>query len=369
MSGSQSSPYSQDKALWHLDRIAQLREGKQTVPIHWQCSPSGWCQQGCAWCSYRWDGNVSNQLFHVIDDRTGQKNHNPKRFIPREKMLEVIDDWAEMGVKAAEITGGGEPLAHPDIHEILSFILSNGIQLSLVSNGVLLKPEIIATLMQATWVRISVDCSKPGTYATMRRVPEGQFHRAVENISALCKLRDEVGSQVVIGVGFVVSKENWHEVVDSAALAKSLGVENFRISAVFQPNNEAYFSDFFEEARELCRQAAELSDSRFRVSNMFGNRIDDLRQGHPDYKNCGVMQFTSYLGDDMNLYRCCNTAFNERGLIGSIKNQRLKELWFSQAKQDDFNRFDARGCERCQFHAKNKVINSVLQEPVHANFV
>jgi hypothetical protein len=77
-----------------------------------------------------------------------------------------------------------------------------------------------------------------------------------------------------------------------------------------------------------------------------------------------------FLGADQNVYRCCVLAFNERGKVGSIKGQRFRDLWESQAKRDDYAAFDARGCERCMFNQKNRTIGYALAEsPAHVNFV
>jgi len=363
------SVYSGLKFLHHPDRLKVLREGKQIAPVHAHLIISDLCSQSCSFCSYRWEGNVSNQLFHILDPATGKKNHNPARFIPFEKCCEVIDDFVEMDVKAVQFTGGGEPTLHPRHLAIFRYALDRGRQIALVTHGVLLKPETIETLTRATWVRVSLDSATPESYSAIRRVPPSQFHRAIEHIAALCEARDRTCSNVVIGVGFVVTADNWREVVQAAGIAKRLGANNFRISAVFQPGGDAYFSDFHAAAARLCREAESLSDQGFNVVNMFGSRLDDLRLGNPDYKTCSFMQFTTYIGGTLDVFRCCTTAYNERGRIGSIKNQRFKDLWQSQAKHDDFDRFDARGCDRCMFNETNRAMNYAISDPAHVNFV
>jgi MoaA/NifB/PqqE/SkfB family radical SAM enzyme len=362
------SAYSNLKFLHHPNRLQVLRDGGQIAPVHAQLIISDLCSHACSFCSYRWEGNVSNQLFHVLNN-DGKKNHNPARFIPIEKIRELIDDFVTMDVKAVQFTGGGEPTLHPQHLEAFQYALDNGREISLVTHGCLLKPETIETLMRATWVRVSIDAGTPATYASIRRVAESQFRKATDNLRLLCHRRDETGSPVVIGVGFVVTKENWREVVQAAELAKELGADNLRISAVFQPDGATYFADFYEAAATQCKIAESLSDSRFKVVNMFGNRLADLTLGSPDYPRCGYMQWTTYIGGDLNAYRCCTTSYNEQGLIGSLKNQRFVELWNSQAKRDDFETFDARGCERCMFNNQNRAIAYATAKPTHENFV
>ena len=131
-----------------------------------------------------------------------------------------------------------------------------------------------------------------------------------------------------------------------------------------------YFKPFLQEAQTLCKQAEELSQGNFQVHNLFQARLEDLRLQNPDYQSCWVQQFTTYIGADLNVYRCCVQSYNQRGLIGSISGRRFKDLWNSQEKHDDFDRFDARECRWCMFNEKNRAINQLVQDDApHVNFV
>jgi intein/homing endonuclease/MoaA/NifB/PqqE/SkfB family radical SAM enzyme len=58
-------------------------------------------------CAYRMSGYTSNQLFQTVEGQS-RKARNPNRQIPREKLLEIIDDCAEMGVKSIQFSLWGE---------------------------------------------------------------------------------------------------------------------------------------------------------------------------------------------------------------------------------------------------------------------
>lgn len=362
-------PYSALKVIHHPERLAVLREGGQPAPAQVQLVISDFCNQSCGFCAYRWEGYTSNELFRVIE-ADGKVNNNPKRMIPLAKVLEILDDCAEMGVKAVQITGGGEPTAHPDHAVIFRAVLDRRLDLALVTNGVILRDGVADLLAQAKWVRVSIDAGRAETYAKTRRVPASQFERAWVNVQTLAMARDMAAAGMVLGVGFVVTRDNWEEVYEAAQIAKASGADNLRISAVFQPDDAAYFADFHKEAAALCREAEKLNGGGFVVFNNFGDRLADLAQRRPDYSFCGYQHFSTYIAGDQNVYRCCVQAYNPRGLIGSLKGRRFKDLWESQAKRDDFAAFDARGCERCMFNNKNRTINYALaREPAHVNFV
>lgn len=362
-------PYSALKVIHHPDRLDVLRDGGQPAPVQVQLVISDLCNQSCGFCAYRWEGYTSNELFKVIRP-DGTANHNPNRMIPFEKIAEILDDCRDMGVKAVQVTGGGEPTVHPRHADVFRAVLDRGLDLALVTNGIAFREETFESLTRAKWVRVSIDAGNAATYAATRRVHPWQFNRVRDNVYRLAKLRDHEQSSMVLGVGFVVTRDNWREVVDAATLARDLGADNIRISAVFQPDDEDYFTDFYSQASDLCREAESLSGPGFRVFNNFGDRIGDLCQHEPDYSFCGYQHFSTYVGADLNVYRCCVQAYNPRGLVGSIKDRRFRDLWESEAKREDYRTFDARGCERCMFNGKNRTIGYALaKEPAHVNFV
>lgn len=361
------NPYASNKAVLHMDRLLALRAGKQPVPVHVHFIISDLCNQDCSFCAYRIEGYT--ERFAVIEDG-GIKNHNPNRMIPQLKAQEILEDLAEMGVRAVQFTGGGEPTVHPNCAVLLRYARNLGMEIALVTNGVKLEEPVRRVLMDATWTRISLDAGNEDTYARMRRVPVGHWHRVLKNVEQLVRERDGELSELTIGIGFVVNQDNWREVFDCAKLARDLGVDNMRISAAFQPDNAVYFRGFHRQAADLCHDATLLSTDRFKVINNFGSRFADLELAHPEYDFCPHQHLVTYIGADLNVYRCCVTSYTERGLVGSIADRRFRELWESEHKQAAMEGFDARGCPRCQFNDKNRAINGLIgQIPPHGAFL
>lgn len=361
------SPYSPLKILHHHDRLEQLRKGEQIVPAQVQLIISDLCNQDCAFCAYRTSGYSSNQLF-MLDAKPASFGHNnPVRMIPYAKIVEILNDCRDMGVGAIQLTGGGEPSVHPGFTQILEDIHDRGLDLALVSNGVRLSASNIEHLARAKWVRISVDAGTPETYCSVRRVSPVHWKQATDNIRKLAEAKQP---GMLLGVGFVVTKDNYLEIVKGTELAKELGADNIRISAVFQNEDSEYFDGAYSDILSQIAEARALADDKFTVFDNFGERYSDLRQKAPDYGFCGFQQFTTYIGGDMNVYRCCVTSYNEQGLIGSLKEQSFRQLWESEAKKQNFASFDARSCQRCMFNNKNRVILYAIDpDPQHVNYV
>jgi MoaA/NifB/PqqE/SkfB family radical SAM enzyme len=374
--------YSPSKASAWPDRIQDLREGRQPYPVHVQIILSDLCDLDCPQCAYRLSGYTSNQLFSV-QRQDGSFNHNPNRMLDRDLVKQIIDDCVAMGVKAIQFTGGGEPTIHPQARELIAYAQDKGLDTALVTNGLHLD-RMREVLPRLSWLRVSVDAATPETYAKVRPSFGGKVERSKQNWEKLLAQMDratthlrEADSACVVGAGFVVQEENWREQAEFVKLFRDLGVDNVRISGAFTPSGEAYHATYREEALAVEREAAALARGGFAVHARFSEKLDDLA-ARPDYKDCWYQQFTTYVGGDGNLYRCCVQSYNRHGLIGNVKEAGgLKALWDSETKRQKFRSFDARSCSVCQLNDRNRAINAAiksdatpsLDEVIHKSFV
>jgi len=363
--------YSPYKVIHHWDKIQQMKKGEQPVPAQAQIIISDLCNHSCSFCAYRMEGYTSSKNFGSWDSVKQMINKNPNRMIPFEKVIEILDDCVEMGVKAIQYTGGGEPTVHPKHKEIFEYTLNKGLELSLVSNGFIMKDGVPELLARSSWVRFSMDAGTKESYSSIRKVSIDGLDRFRSNIQKVVNAKIQNKSSVIIGIGFVVNKDNFKEIYEAVKIAHNLGVDNIRISAAFTPDNANYHLDYYEEAKDIINKSkADFESSNFIVFNLFGDRIQDLIQNKPDYNFCSYMQLTTYIGGDLKLYTCCNNAYNDFGEVGSLENQRFKDLWNSTQKKLFFQRFDAHKCERCMFNNKNEFVNYCLKDnPNHINFI
>lgn len=339
-----SARYSHLKAFKFPDRLEALRMGMVAGPVHVQLILSDLCNQDCGFCAFR---DSSRGLF------AEGGNHNPNRRLAFDKVLEILDDCVDLGVRAIELTGGGEPSIHPQFAQVIEAINARGLQWGIVTNGVRMQD-----LSTAAWIRVSLDAGSAETYARLRRVEPEHFARALATIERWKP-----------GVSFVVTRENWHEIYDAAVLVKGLGAQNMRVRAHLDVGEKAsLFDGFLALARELERRAGELSDAHFELHTQLDADLRAMGEGTQDYERCGYQHFTTWIGADQNLYRCCLYAYTPRGLIGSIKGRRFKDVW-REVAHPDFLKFNARACANCRYGPINRAINEVIDPDPSAAFV
>jgi MoaA/NifB/PqqE/SkfB family radical SAM enzyme len=343
--------YSQAKPVFWMDRLMALRGGVNPPPVHVQLVLSDLCNQDCGFCAYRMSSGLSNELFPQ------GKRKNPNRMITTEKAAEIIDDCAAIGVKAIQFTGGGEPTVHPDHLELFARAQAAGLMTALVTNSIALDTDSPA-VRAMSWIRVSVDAGTPETYARTRRVSEKHWPTVWANIASLASY---CGGAV--SIGYVITPDNYRELRQAAALAKRAGVSNIRVGAVFSAEGVSYYGDDLlpEIRKEIAAARAEFGDL---VVDLFDRRIDDLLAGPPTEPLCGYQHLTTYIGGDLGVYRCCNTAYTRAGKVADLHERRFADLYGGQATE-----FDGRGCRMCQFRGQNQVIAATLRKPTHAEFV
>jgi organic radical activating enzyme len=120
-------------------KLLQSESARKLLPAHVSWFPTNRCNLNCDFCSCaQRDTSLS------MDGR----------------FREVIDRLAQWGCKAVSISGGGEPLCHPDLAEMIARLRSHGIKVGMTTNGTLLHRLDKKTLGMLSWCRISNDDSR-----------------------------------------------------------------------------------------------------------------------------------------------------------------------------------------------------------------
>lgn len=135
--------------------------------------------------------------------------------------------------------GFGEPLAHPDIVEMVIKAKLLGSKVELITNGTMLTPEISRELIKADldilWV--SIDGATPESYADVRlgaALPE-----VLANLKHFRNIRTEKHLLTPeIGIVFVAMKRNITDLPSVLQIGSQLGVMHFLVTNVFPYNEE-----------------------------------------------------------------------------------------------------------------------------------
>lgn len=351
------TPYSQLKIFYHQDIIHNLLSHERCYPLCIRIKPTNRCNHNCNYCHYR-------NSYLELDE------YNPEDEIPREKMLQIVEDMADMGVKAVTFSGGGEPLLYPYIEETMEKLLKDNIDLSIITNGSLLKGRKAELLASAKWVRISIESSNDEEYCKIRGLKKGSFDELCANIKSFAAIKRD---DCELGINVVVNNQNYKEIRNLAMLVKSLGVNHIKYAPLCTNDTWGYHREFKDEVTaELRRMQDELADEKFQIIDLYTGDFKDSVIFERQYSNCPVKEFRCVIAANSKVYYCQDKAYLSDGVVCDLNQVSFKEGWYSEDVTKRFLDFDAKRCckQHCVYDSRNELINSFLgMDKNHINFV
>lgn len=351
--------YTRMKVFHFKEKLDSLPRSvaKVLAPIHVRIKPTNVCNHNCRYCAYRVDDLQLGQDMDVRDS------------IPREKMLEIVSDIAEMGVRAVTFSGGGDPFCYQHLQAAGAALAKTPVQFAALTNGSRLEGELAALFSRhATWLRVSMDGWDDESYASYRGVKAGEFGKVVGNMRRFQAL----GGRCYLGVSLIVDSQNVAHIRDFTSRMKDIGVDSVKISPCIVSNqgarNNAYHKEIFALAREQIGLAKALEGPGFEVCDSY-HALDEKFAKR--YTWCPYLQILPVIGADQNVYPCQDKAYNlAEGLIGSIRDRRFKDFWFD-GKDKFFKTDPSRLCDHhCVANEKNRLIHEYLDaDGEHLPFV
>ncbi len=342
--------YTKMKAFHFKEKIDSLpRESSQILPpIHVRIKPTNACAHSCWYCAYKASELQLGQDMVTRDS------------IALDKMLEIIDDLDEMGVKAVTFSGGGDPFHYKHLLEAAKALAASNMAFASLTNGARLSGEVAEVFSEAaTWLRVSIDGWDAQSYSEYRRVKETEFGRVIGNMEQFQKL----GGKCVLGTSYIIDKRNVHHIFEFARRMRDIGVDSVKMSPCITSNSgeesNRYHEEFFHVAKnEIAKAQAELASDSFEINDAY-HVLDS--KFDKDYSWCPYLQMLMVIGADLNVYACQDKAYNlEHGSLGSLEGQRFRDLWFDNKER--FFRIDpSLHCNNhCVANLKNRMILEYL---------
>lgn len=352
--------YTKTKIFHFKEKVDSLPKAIEEIkaPLHIRIKPTNVCAHNCWYCAYRAD-NIQLGKDMIARD-----------FIPKDKMLEIVDDLVEMDVKAVTFSGGGDPFYYPFLLDTVKKLSQTKISFASLTNGAKLQGEIASVFAHhGRWLRISMDGWDEDSYSEYRGVSKGEFSKVMKNMEEFVKLK----GKCLLGVAVIVDKKNASHVYDLIKRFNNIGLNSVKVAPCIVSNigreNNDYHAPIFAVVKEQIQRAInEFAREGFEIFDSYHEQLETFKK---DYKWCPYIQINPVIGADLNVYACHDKAYNlEEGLLGSIKNQRFKDFWFSD-KNNFFRINPSKLCNHhCVVNEKNRLILDYLNaDEDHLGFV
>lgn len=352
--------YTKLKIFHFKDKLDSLPLEVEKIlpPIHVRIKPTNMCNHNCSYCAYRADNLQLGKDMHLQD------------FIPKFKMMEIIDDFSEMGVKSVTFSGGGEPFYYPYFEDVIKKLSTTNIKFAAITNGSKLSGRIAELFAQyGTWIRVSIDGWDDESYANYRKVSIGDFSKVLKNMNEFKKL----GGKCFLGVSVIVDKKNASHIYELLEKLYHIGVDSVKISPCIIDNdskkNNQYHKEHFKSVKEQIQISKnKLESDTFEIFDAFHELDEKFTK---DYNWCPYLQILPVIGADQNVYSCQDKAYNlKEGLLGSIRTTSFKKFWIEN--KEKFFRIDpSKHCiHHCVANEKNKMVLEYLNaDNDHLDFV
>lgn len=274
------------------------------------------------------------------------------------KVLEKLACELQGHTMLFHLSGGGEPLAHPDVNRFVKLLLEKSFKIAVSTNGLFLD----RLREPVHHLRVSLDAASPNTFQKLKQAPKEYFSKILNNV----RKRVSKGTTLDygdVGLGFLLTLENWLEVGDFIVLAEELGVDFVHIRPVFYPDKarQRQLLSALPPSFGIAKEA-----SKF-VTKVEVFNIKEKFQGYwapKGYSKCRATPLQAVVSATGELIVCQDVFIR----WGNLNTQSFREAWFSQEHTEAIEKIVLSNCPRCVETMHNRIIqefylsNSVRRE-------
>jgi len=343
----------------HESRLFEaIRRNEPIGPKKVILSLTDWCNLRCGHC-WRMD-------------KEENPNHYRDQELSYDEIAAIFCDCKALGVRELDLTGGGEPFAHPRIMDILRMAKDMGFWVTLTNNGTILSEEMMRELiaMQLDDITFSLDGATEQVNDAIRG--RGVHQKALSSLQRLLQLKGEIVCPVpVTRISFVITAENYHECADIIRLAAELGVEAVQFSTLLEWGSNRHLSmnnvtsphaglNVRIAASRFLRGKPEPTAAlqhalRVAVRHRVNTNIESiLRHGFFTHKTpdfCYAPWEMLFINSRGEALACCILASFYENVLGNVRETPLRELWHSARMKAFRERLGKgeyfEGCKRC----------------------
>jgi len=361
------------KISHHIDRVKAWEAGERIAPVTVDMALTRACGSMCKFC------------YAMMQEP--QKRHG----IKTDHILNLLDDFAEIGVKGVSLVSDGESTLSKAYVPFVQHAAKNGIDVGNATNAWQFGPEKSEQVLpHMSWLRFTVAAGTPSRYAEiMYKGPEHTevFDQAMENIRYAVQYKKKHNLSVTLGIQMVLMPEFKDEIIPFAQLGIDLGVDYAVIKHCSDDENQTLGIDYdqYESMYSLLEDAEAMSTKKTKVIVKW-DKIKD--KGKPSYNRFYGPAFLLQISGS-GLVAPSGMFFNARYSklhIGDFTTERFIDIFKSDRYWRAMNyiaspAFDAQtmmGTLPIQHyistalddHVKGRrIVASQGQKPLHSNFL
>lgn len=362
------------KLSYHYDRLEKWEADNRIAPVSVDMALTRACGAMCSFC------------YAMVQEPQERST------IKVREALNLLDDFAEVGVKGVSLISDGESTLSKTYVPFIQHASKIGIDVGNATNGWEWEPDKIDQVLEhLTWVRFTCAAGTPEGYANImfkNKEHTHVFDRAMRHIKYAVDLKKKKKLKVTLGIQMVLMPEFKNEILPFAKLAVDLGVDYGVIKHCSDDEFGTLGVDYskYEDMYGLLEQAENLSNENTKIIVKW-DKIKN--KGIPSYSRFYGPQFLLQISGS-GLVAPSGMFFNARYSkfhIGNFVDERFKDIFKSDRYRKIMNylaspNFDAQTMmgtlpiqhylsEALDNHVKNikKIKKEQGEKPLHVNFL
>jgi len=274
------------------------------------------------------------------------------RILDKEIFTRLVDDLNEIGCKEDILfSGEGEPLTHPDAMDMISYVKSKDMSLTLFTNG-LKVDDPMSSLFVNSGLDIlywSLSAATPKTFSTLQPVRKPEDHgKMIEQMKRLVEKKRKKDNRPFIILAHVINNQNYHECEKAMGIARYVGVDSVRFQVMHSCSSTESLLINKEQFKIASQQVerARLEGEKARIE-MVANIDFQLEAAaktyelpetvlpchwsHDLYNKTGCLAgwFFSRSFTDGRISFCCHDK-----IVGNLYRASYKDIWRSKKYGD-----------------------------------
>jgi len=359
-------------------RLLGMKTGRPlTGPQHVSLETTHHCNLRCSFCESH--GNLQPAPITRRREYVGDRVTMELKTIQR-----LSKELAEVGTDLVELSGKGDPIAHPELTEIVKALKDARLNTSLVTNGTLAKPDLARTLVERRLDRLNVSLNAGSPEVYLRSNHKDLWEKAIGFLSKVLDERKRAGAKRPwVRVSHVVTKENVEDFDKMVQVAIDLGVDgvDFYVMGELPETTHLHLDD---REIEMIRAGADEWGRKLDsagIDHTLPQFVTDLelrgnsaqsgdQQDNPLQKKvpCYIGWNFLVIGPDGTVVPCC---YCEETHLGNINDESFADIWYGHTYKQfrraslDMPKTGRPICDECFSSCNRAIENTQIYNKLH----
>ncbi|MFA5931495.1 MAG: radical SAM protein [archaeon] len=332
-----------------FEKVKQISKRKIPIPEVVEIFPTNYCNFSCPHC------------------RCAEYHGSKNEYMPIKVFESLLKELSSKGVNSLEISGGGEPLMHPQAEEMFELIKKYNFRIGMITNGYPLvgNKKLQNLIIECSdWVRFSLDAFSEETFCKVHGKKDISYKELTKTIKSMARTIKKGLPRIELKM--LISKLNYKDCEKGLKEAKRMGVNQLHYKYLANSPIALGKKEIQKTFKKLSKQKEEAEKKGIILALSPGYGGKNLFE-----EKC-LMTFLHPLIDwDGTIYLCAFFSHRKKEhSLGNINKNGFFKNWFSKTHWKKFDSINSKTCvPNCPMKRYNPIVNYIQEENYHFKYI